>query len=285
MPLDEDKYPEQTGRRRFVKGVVGSAALASVAAGTAASINTATSSPGAGGGTTEFVGIKLVSGPAPRGMPIVPIEVADDGALQGKWPEVKEVDQGGKTVTVAQEDVGGTTYSSSWFQYCGVQQYTGTAPGVEADNQFLVKHDKYDWLSELDVGRPLRVDDFSDYEEWTNEYGSPGDGKPGMADWRSTSDGRPLPVQVIRSPEVPKLANGEGRYSSLPDDVLNFVDAATQESFIAWMDKCTHFCCVPGYRTSDFGGGGDKVYCQCHQSLYDPFSPVKGQFVALPRPD
>jgi Rieske Fe-S protein len=284
MPLDEDKYPEQTGRRRFVKGVVGSAALASVGAGTAASINTATSAPGAGGGTTEFVGIELISGPAPRGMPIVPIEITDEGVLQGKWPEVQEVDQGGKTVTVAQEDVGGVTYSSSWFQYCGVQQYSGTAPDIEANNEFLVKPGTYDWLGDLETGEPFTVDDFSDYEEWTNDYGSPGDGKPGMADWRSTADGRPMPVQVLRSPEVPKLANGEGKYSSLSADVLSFVDAATEESFIAWMDKCTHFCCVPGYRTSDFNNGGDKVYCQCHQSLYDPFSPVKEQFVALPRP-
>jgi Rieske Fe-S protein len=285
MPLDEDKYPEQTGRRRFVKGVVGSAALASVAAGSAASINTATSAPGAGGGTTEFIGIELESGPAPRGMPIVPVEISDDGVLSGKWPEVQEANQGGQTVTLAQEDIGGTTYSSSWFQYCGVQQYAGTAPTADADNQFLVKHDKYDWLTELEVGRPLRVDDFSDYETWNNGIGTPGLGKPAMADWRATSDGRPLPVQVMRSREVPRMVNGEGRYSAIPEDIRSFIDAATQESFIAWMDKCTHFCCVPGFKTSTYQDSDNRVYCQCHQSIYNPFSPVKEQFVALPRPD
>jgi Rieske Fe-S protein len=285
MPLDEDKYPEQTGRRRFVKGVVGSAALASVAAGSAASINTATSAPGGGGGPTQFIGIELEDGPAPRGMPIVPVEITGDGVLRGTWPEVQEVDRGGRTVAVAEEDVGGFTYSSAWFQYCGVQQYTGTQPGADADNEFKVKPQTYDWLQDLEAGRPLRVDDFSDYEEWGNGIGRPGLGKPAMADWRTTSDGRPLPVQVLRSPEVPKMANGEGRYAEIPDSVRSFIDAATRESFIAWMDKCSHFCCVPGFKTSEFGDAGDRVYCQCHQSIYNPFNPVQYQFVALPRPD
>jgi len=285
MPLDEDKYPGETGRRRFVKGVVGSAALASVAAGSAASLNVATSSTGAGGGTTQFVGIEIEGGPAPRGMPIVPVEIADDGTLQGKWPEVREVDEGGRTVQVAREEVGGVTYDSAWFQYCGVQQYAGTQPGADADNQFLVKHDKYDWLQELDVGRPLRVDDFSDYEEWGNGIGRAGLGKPGMADWRKTQDGRPLPVQVLRSTEVPEMVNGEGKYSEIPGPIRNYLEAATDESFMAWMDKCTHFCCVPGFKTSDYQNADNRVYCQCHQSIYNPFNPTQYQFVALPRPD
>ena len=81
------------------------------------------------------------------------------------------------------------------------------------------------------------------------------------------------------------MANGEGKYSELPADVRNFISEATQDGFIAWMDKCTHFCCVPGFKTSDYPGAEDGVYCQCHQSIYDPFAPTKYQFVALPRPD
>src|SRR6056297_104350 len=112
MPLDEDKYPNETGRRRFVKGVVGSAALASVGTGGAAALDTVTQPSGVGGGITQFIGVENTAGPAPRGMPIVPITIDSEGALQGVWPEVKEVTSQGQTVQVAESDVGGTTYSS-----------------------------------------------------------------------------------------------------------------------------------------------------------------------------
>jgi len=285
MPADEDKYPAETGRRRFVKGVVGSASLASVAAGSAAAVNAATNPTGAGGGTTEFIGIELVSGPAPRGMPIIPVEVTDNGELRGVWPEVQEVEQGGQTVSIAQQDVGGTTYSARWFQYCGVQQYAGTQPTADADNSLLTRTDKYDWQSDLQAGRAFTVDDFSDYETWGNGIGDSGLGKPAMADWRSTSDGRPMPVQILRTPELPKMISGEGKYSEIPGAVRDFLEAATDQDFMVWLDKCTHFCCTPGFKTSDYSGAENGVYCQCHQSIYDPFSPVQGQFVALPRPE
>jgi Rieske Fe-S protein len=287
MPLDEDKYPTQTGRRRFVKGVVGSASLAGVSAGAAASLNAATSSTGAGGGTTQYIGIENTAGPAPRGMPVIPMEVTSEGELRGVWPEPEEVESGGRTITVAQQDIGGTQYSSTWFQYCGVQQYRGTQPAADADNMFNVKPQTYDWIQELEADRPLRVDDFSDYETWGNGIGRSGLGKPAVANWRATDGGRPLPVQILRSTEVPKLANGEGKYSELPGPVIDFMAEAVagdDNTFMAWLSKCTHFCCVPGFKTSTFENADNQVYCQCHQSTYDPFNPVPLQFVALPRP-
>ena len=286
MPLDEDKYPQETGRRRFVKGVVGSAALASVSAAGGAAITTATNRSGAGGGTTQFIGIENTAGPAPRGMPIVPVQINDSGELEGLWPEVSETQSGGQTVTVAEQDVGGTTYSSTWFQYCGVQQYPTVRPDLEADNRFVAEPGTYDWMSDMEQGQPLTVDDFSDYQDWGNGIGRSGLGKPAMGKWRQNEEGRSLPIQVIRSPEVPKMAAGEGKYSEIPSDVRSFIDAATEQSFMAYLDKCTHFCCVPqGFKTTGDAGAADAVYCQCHQSVYDPFSPVRKQFIALPRPE
>jgi Rieske Fe-S protein len=64
--------------------------------------------------------------------------------------------------------------------------------------------------------------------------------------------------------------------------------STTEEGFVAWLDKCTHFCCVPAFKAypdSAKFGGENVVYCQCHQSLYDPFSIIRSQFVALPRPE
>jgi len=84
---DSDKYPVESDRRRFVKGVVGSSALAGVGITSAVTADSLTTPAGAGGGPTQYMGIERVGGPAPRGMPQIPIEIDDEGALRGLWPE------------------------------------------------------------------------------------------------------------------------------------------------------------------------------------------------------
>jgi Rieske Fe-S protein len=290
MPLDEDKYPQETGRRRFVKGVVGSATLASVGVGGAVAIDTATSPSGVGGGITPFVGIENTDGPAPRGMPLIPVEIDSDGALKGFWPEPEERQEQGRTIQVAEADVGDVTFSASWFQYCGVQNYAGIQPSADQDNFFRsTGSPQFDWQAEAKSGgEKLFVDDFADYETWGNGIGKDGIGKPASAQWRSDGDVQTIPVQVIRSPLVQDMREGTGRYSDLSGDVQSFVrGATTEEGFMAWLNKCTHFCCVPGFKAYEGSAkfdAEDGVYCQCHQSVYDPFSPVSSQFVALPRP-
>jgi Rieske Fe-S protein len=281
MPEDTDKYPTESGRRRFVKGVVGSATLASVGTGAAAAVGTATSASGAGGGITQFFSIENTDGPAPRGMPIIPVEI-DGGELRGVWPDT--VEDG-----VAQMDLGGATYSSAWFQYCGVQTYPGVDPGTDQDNVFRVSSgagNTYSWMSDLNAGDPLTVDMFDDYETWGNGIGRSGLGKPAVGTWRSVdvSPQETMVVQVLRSARIQRLRENP------PEEIdAEFLRAATtEEGFIAWLNKCTHFCCVPGFKhlegSASFGAE-DRVYCQCHQSVYDPFSVVSGSFVALPRPE
>ena len=153
MPVDEDKYPSESGRRRFVKGVVGSAALAGVGTGGAAAVDTVTSPTGVGGGPTQFVGVRNIDGPAPRGMPIIPLEIDSEGALKGIWPEVKTETQAGRQVQIAETEIGGTTFSSEWFQYCGIQNYEGLQPAADQDNFFRSTGGPvYDWQSEAKEG-------------------------------------------------------------------------------------------------------------------------------------
>ncbi|MFB6311264.1 MAG: ubiquinol-cytochrome c reductase iron-sulfur subunit, partial [Salinirussus sp.] len=147
-------------------------------------------------------------------MPIVPIEI-QDGVLRGVWPELTEVQRGGRTVTVAQQDIGGTTYSSTWFQYCGLQGFPSVQPAADADNRFLATSG-YEWLEDIEEGEPLRVEMFDDYESWGNGIGRSGLGKPARGTWRNMEDSRPVPIQVLRTPELPRMINGEGRYSSIP---------------------------------------------------------------------
>jgi len=288
MPADPDKYPTESGRRRFVKGVVGSAALGSVATGGATAIGLTTSSSGVGGGITQYIGIANTDGPAPRAMPIVPVEIADDGTISGRWPETSTETVQGQEVTVAEMDLGGMNYSASWFQYCGVQTYAGIDPGADQDNTFRAVTGTYDWQSDMDDGQALTLSDFDDYEEWGNGIGRAGVGKAAKASWRSEGDDvQTIPVQVLRSTEVSRMAAGEGEYADLPDGVRSFLDAATDQNVMAWLNKCTHFCCVPGFKAYPGSSNFDaenEVYCQCHQSVYDPFQPVQRQFTALPRP-
>ncbi|SFS00853.1 hypothetical protein SAMN05216559_2414 [Halomicrobium zhouii] len=285
MPLDEDKYPAESGRRRFVKGVVGSAALSSVGAGGAAALDATTGPLGAGGGQTFFFGIENTAGPAPRGMPIIPVEVTDEGELRGQTPQrAEEVGEGSNGFNGS-----GVPYTWSWFQYCGIQSYAGLNPEADEDNYFRATPGTYDWMSDVEGGEPLTVDMFDDYAEWGNDIGSSGVGKPATASWRSEGpDAQTIPVQVLRSTRVTQMVNGEGPYSDLDESVRAFLEGATADDFMVWLNKCTHFCCVPGYKAYADSARFDaenKVYCQCHQSVYDPFSPVEKSFVALPRPD
>ncbi|SDM56005.1 hypothetical protein SAMN04487949_2080 [Halogranum gelatinilyticum] len=281
MSDNDDKYPTESGRRRFVKGVVGGAALAGVGTTGAAGINLATTSSGAGGGSTQAMAIENTAGPAPRGMPQIPIEIDSEGYIKGVWPEVGEQTEAGVTIQIAETpDYGGSgvTYSSEWFQYCGVESYAGIQPDYESENYFRSgANPAYTWQQDTySEGDRLHVDDFSDYREWGNGIGDAGVGKPATGTWRSQDADDVIPIQVVRSERIEEAAQ---------DDP--WLQASTDQGFIAWLNKCTHFCCVPGYKqASDAArfGAENGVYCQCHQSVYDPFSIVETLFVARPRP-
>ncbi|MFB6080523.1 MAG: ubiquinol-cytochrome c reductase iron-sulfur subunit [Haloferacaceae archaeon] len=287
---DSDKYPEDSGRRRFVKGVVGGATLAGVGAAGAATINSATSSPGAGGGATQAWAIENVAGPAPRGMPMIPIEIDGDGFIKGVWPDVKEVKQGGLTVKLAETENykgSGVTYSQEWYQYCGVESYKGLQPDLETDNYLRSDASPaYQWQKDTyEEGDKLNINDFDQYKTWGNGFGDPGLGQPATGTWRSQNSDNTMPIQVIRSPIIEKLANGGGDIS---DQTRKWIQAATAKGAIAWLDKCTHFCCVPGWKQTSAAakfGSPNWVYCPCHQSMYNPFSIVQTLFIARPRPD
>ncbi|PAU82992.1 cytochrome B [Halorubrum salipaludis] len=273
-----DKYPAESGRRRFVKGVVGGAALAGVGAMGSATVNTLTTSGGVGGGSTVAMSIAHTGGPAPRGLPQIPVEVTDDGYIRGIWPEVQTVTQEGREIEVAQEQLGGRTYSGEWFQYCGVESQENIDPNFESDNLFRAAPGKYDWQDETyDAGDQIHVDDFDDYAEWGNGVGDDGVGKPASVTWRSEDADTDLNAIVIRSPRIEEAAEND-----------EWVSASTDQGFIAYLNVCTHFCCIPDYKVLEESARYDAAngtYCVCHQSTYDPFTLEESLFIARPRPD
>jgi Rieske Fe-S protein len=279
----DDKYPEESDRRRFVKGVVGVSALTGTAGTGGAAINLLTSPTGEGGGMVSYRGVRNTAGPAPRGMPQIPIEIDEEGFLKGLFPEYETQTVNGREVQVAEMEVGGTTYSVEWFQYCGVQSYAGIQPDVDQDQYFRYAGGSgYEWQEEnVREGQRVHVDDFSDYETWGNNIGTAGIGKPGAATWRSQglSGKDTIPVMILRSTRVEEMV------AESDDDWL---EASTQDGFIAILNKCTHFCCVPGFKaTGDAAkfNAENRIYCPCHQSVYDPYDVVQKTFTALPRPE
>ena len=265
MPT-EDNYPTD-GRRRFVKGVVGAAGLAAVGSASSGVLRTSTEPAGAGGGRTEYVGIENIDGPAPRSMPQIPIEIDDHGYLNGRFP------------TDGPVQIAGIEYTPRWFQYWGVQTYPGISPDADQDDYFRYPSGGiYRWQRDIEADRRVHIDDFDDYKTGTNDHGTAGTGKPASVTWRSVGvdSETTIPVEIVRSPVVEHRAKTD-----------EWLAATTERGFLAHLNKCTHFCCVPGFNTSNYRGEAsatDRVYCQCHQSIYDPFSLVREWFVALPRP-
>jgi Rieske Fe-S protein len=274
--MDEDKYPVDSDRRRFVKGVVGGGALIATGTTTGVAVTSLTNRAGAGGGATQYYAVELIDGPAPRGMPMIPITIEEqdgDEVIVGRWPSNYDED-----AQISTEQLGGIQYSSSWFQYCSQQTKPGIEPQADQENVFRYQSESgYEWQeSDTEAGAKLKVSDFQDYEGWTNQYSSSGRGKPASAIWRSQGVGEKeqIPVQVLRSPIIEEMAQDN-----------EWLSAATERGFMAWLNKCTHFCCTPsGFASSGFEQADGHIYCQCHQSIYDPFSIVQKTFVALDRP-
>ncbi|ACM57886.1 Rieske 2Fe-2S domain-containing protein [Halorubrum lacusprofundi] len=276
-----DKYPAESGRRRFVKGVVGGAALSGVGAMGSATVNTLTTSGGVGGGSTIAMTIEKTGGPAPRGLPQVPVEVTDDGYIRGIWPETQTITQEGQEIQVAQEQLGGKTYTGAWYQYCGVESQENIEPDYEAeDNLFRAAPGKYDWMDEVyDEGERIHIDDFDDYDEWGNGIGDDGVGKPASVTWRSQNAETALNVNVIRSSRIEEAVENSGD---------EWLEASTDQGFVAYLNVCTHFCCIPDYKVLEESARYDAangVYCVCHQSVYNPFTLEEALFIARPRPD
>ncbi|MES3162032.1 MAG: ubiquinol-cytochrome c reductase iron-sulfur subunit [Halorubrum sp.] len=273
-----DKYPSESGRRRFVKGVVGGATLAGVGAMGSATVNSLTTAGGVGGGQTVAMTIEHTGGPAPRGLPQIPVRVDDDGFIEGIWPEVTTIDDDGFEIEVAREELGGRTYAGEWFQYCGIESQENIDPNFESDNLFRSNPGTYDWQDETyDAGDRVHIDDFDDYDTWGNNVGNSGVGKPASVTWRSEDSDADLNAVVIRSERIEAAAEED-----------EWIAASTDQGFMAYLNVCTHFCCIPGYKELEESArydAADGAYCVCHQSTYDPFTLEEALFIARPRPE
>lgn len=213
----------------------------------------------------SYPGVKVIEGsPAPYGLPLIPLEVTDDGVLRG--------------IPDAAED------QLSWYKYCSHERAPGTFPGFDSDDVIryfaagATAEASDRWFGDR-LGEPVRVEDFPDTEPNAAFADQPGVGAPFQ--WRS--EGVPAESKitglVIRFPKrllsfddrVPSQQADRIRDQWFPED-----PGDPEMAFLGTCSFCTHFCCVPGFHTSQVAADraefADKIFCTCHLSRYDPFT-------------
>jgi Rieske Fe-S protein len=235
-------------RRAFVKGcAVAGAAGAGIAGGLSMakplSIQGATRRV-----DVNYLAAKKVGGPAPRGIPILPLNFASDGTLEGS-PTL-----GGESVL-------------DWYKYCGHEDTDGLQEDYEPQDEKLVyPPDKGGdrWFADYQ-GEPMKKEHFEEVNQ-----GAP-------VRWRSYGkEGNNIISAVVLKVDPESIAF-EGVDQALVEE------AGLAEGFVGFVTFCTHFCCVPGWKHAPEQAkprnAWDNLFCTCHYSVYDPFTLTDESYV------
>ena len=257
-------------RRSFVKTCVGVAGAGALAASGLAMAAGMAIPRAPGGSVLPYYGAHRVGGPAPRGVPYIPITV-ENGVFVGK------------TVIPPMPGSDGATDTNvlDWYKYCGHAGAPGLQPGFTEDNTltYFIAEEKLKsitpWFKDL-LGQPVRPEDF------------PADGFGASFIWRSQGQSGPnvLTGVIIKAPArelelvssvVPpaRPLGGEEEFQFIRENVFH-------ENFVGVSTFCTHFCCIPGYRENEAlarpRDAWDNMFCTCHNSNYNHRQPVRYTF-------
>lgn len=264
-------------RRSFVKACVTTAGVGALAAsglGMAAGL-AIPRKPGLP--PVRYFGAHRVAGPAPRGIPYIPVAI-EGGTIVGRT-SIPNYEAGEPDINILE-----------WYKYCGHSIAPGLVAGTREDEnglKYFIAEDKIasvnPWYGDR-LANPIRADEFPD-----NEFGA------GFI-WRSDGQSGPnvLTGAIIRykTKAVKHLTSGiTNPGKSLPADRMQLVRdqifaTVGDSTFVAISTFCTHFCCIPGYKEAEKlarpRNAWDKVFCTCHNSVYDPREPVAYSFFPEP---
>lgn len=238
-------------RRSFVKACAaagGAVALGAAGIGVAKGLARTRS----GAATFRYVGAHKVGGPAPRGVPYVPLAV-ENGVVVGRTS---------LRVGRAEWD------TLRWLGFCGHENAKGLQPAYAGDDVL-----RYHLPGELGerirpwyadkLGEPVVPSDF------------PGPGFGARFVWRGDLtgvvlmlDGEGLREPTERIPPAKPLADGERK-------ALGSLGA---KGLVAASNVCTHFCCEAGWKEAEAlarpRDAWDKLFCTCHNAVFDLRAPV-----------
>lgn len=293
-------------RRSFVQLCVGAAAAGALAASTWSMARPLVIPRLGGSQKVTFFGAQRVAGPAPRGVPFIPIRLASNGTFEGiptlelaAGEEENEIFDGlaftkvGPAPAEGAEDTRPTAINFlEWYKYCGHQGAPGlnaADPDFAEQNQlkFFIAEEKIaavnPWYVDL-LEKPIKPADFPDFE-----FGA------GFI-WRSEGQEGPnvltgaivrYPKDAIRFVDVGTINPAKPLTQAQFDWVKKNLMVETEDSvFAAVSTFCSHFCCIPGYKEAEklarARNAWDKLYCTCHNSVYEPREPVS--YVFFPDP-
>lgn len=213
-----------------------------------------------------FIGARIFPpGPAPQGIPAIPVRVNKDGVLEG--------------VPEADFSVGGTKHSLEWYKYCSHEKAPGLEPDFTDDNtlEYFALTEKIGKAKEQ--GIDLWYKDLLGQKVLAEHFTQVGMGAPFR--WRSQGQEQTNIVTGI----VMKI-NPDQMKGKVPEGIFD-----KKNGFVAFCSFCAHFCCVPGYAENNsdltkFGfrktdGNGEPhevIYCSCHDSRYDPLDLRQYEF-------
>lgn len=244
---DDPFAPKKKGmdRRQFVKTAIGAAtvgALGATGAGLVIPLSTA-------GGLKirhfPYFGARRIGGPAPQGIPLIPLKINGQGEIEGNpqlgaFPEGKE------------------PHSLEWYKYCSHEGAPGLKDGFTDDNVLRYYNNPVKVAAAEAQGIPIWYKDRIGDRVRADHFTEINQGAPFR--WRSEDQEQNNIITGI----IIKVGNG---------NVKNVPQGFMAEDFIAFCSFCAHFCCVPGYQESNIpqkAGLFDKIYCTCHDSVYDP---------------
>ena len=263
VALDEPEV-RRFSRRSFVKGCLYASALGVAAVGAGAAVLPLSSTNASPFVRVEYIGATLTSGPAPQGVPLMPLAANPDGDLM---------------VNPAPAGIEGGVLN--WYKYCSHERTLGLQENFRAQDEFIryfLTPEKVQSIVEgwyLDrLGQVVNVRDFTELHRGAN------------FNWRSQGlSGKNIITGIIIKVD-PKLLEFSGANEQVVREQF-LVPTPDGNALIAYSSFCKHFCCVPGWHESPLAqaqGFWDTMFCTCHLSVYDPYL-VKGDFYMLQLPD
>lgn len=237
-------------RRQFVKTAIGAATVGAVGATTAGLVVPLSTGGGLKVRRFPYLGARRIGGPAPQGIPLIPLTVNDEGFLEGipelgMFPDAKE------------------PHSLEWYKYCSHEGAPGLRKGFTEDNVLRYFNNLAKVAQAETEGIPI----------W---YKSKLDGKVHIDDFDEVDKGAPFRWRSEGQEQnniITGIAIRVSKDSVRGKFPEGFIASRDDKDVIAFCSFCAHFCCVPGYQESQIPlkqGLFDKIYCTCHDSVYDP---------------
>lgn len=258
-------------RRSFVKACVTTAGVGALAAsglGMAAGL-AIPRKPGLP--PVRYFGAHRVAGPAPRGIPYIPVAI-EGGTIVGRT-SIPNYEAGEPDINILE-----------WYKYCGHSGAPGLQPDFTDDNTLIyLAKEQYEhiitpWFKEH-LGQPVKVehfpsDNFGAAFQWRSEGQTGAAVLTGVIIRVAKSQ-----LKLVTSAIPPAKPISEEEF----DWVTKNIFAEHEGSyFIGVSSFCTHFCCAPSYR-EDEGlarprAAWDNIFCTCHNSNYNFREPVAFSF-------